>query len=447
MSKKPDAHEIRDQYMDGNGMSWTIGYGSVVGSLEPKVSPAEKELLRSLAQQVKQLSLESSQDEKRQLWTKHNSLEQTRPLIFCDPETAWYELIPASSLECVSPMARVWEFRLKKELYWVQRIKDDRVVTGEFTVQYVYGLSDRGLRSTIIGDRVSEAYAWEAPITDYALADKLRFSQYEVNYEKTQQILALAHDVFEGILDVRLEGVWWWSLCGTSELVMLRGLEQVMLDMYDNPDDLHRLMGFLRDETLKKLDFLEQNGLLSLNNGGDFIGTGGYGWCNELPRKNLCADKVHTLDMWGFCESQETVSVSPEFFDEFVFAYQLPVLERFGLNIYGCCEPLERRWDSIKRIPHLRKVTVSPWSNNSDMAEKIGSDHIFCKKVNPSYLATEQIDRAAVIQDIADAFYAAKRNNCPTQILLRDVVTLSHNPNNAIEWVKIAREQSEKIFG
>ena len=54
--------------------------------------------------------------------------------------------------------------------------------------------------------------------------------------------------------------------------------------------------------------------------------------------------------MWGFCESQETVGVSPKMFEEFVFAYQLPILDRFGLNIYGCCEPLDRRFDIVKRI-------------------------------------------------------------------------------------------------
>jgi len=49
----------------------------------------------------------------------------------------------------------------------------------------------------------------------------------------------------------------------TWTLVNLRGLEQIMYDCYDHPDGLRSIMAILRDGTLAKLDFLEQNGLLS----------------------------------------------------------------------------------------------------------------------------------------------------------------------------------------
>ena len=105
----------------------------------------------------------------------------------------------------------------------------------------------------------------------------------------------------------------------TSDLIMLRGFEQALYDMPDNPKGLHRLMAFLRDENLANLDFLQENALLSLNNGGDFIGTGGYGWSSELPAAGFDGLRVRTQDMWGFCESQETMGVSPKQFEEFVF--------------------------------------------------------------------------------------------------------------------------------
>ena len=82
---------------------------------------------------------------------------------------------------------------------------------------------------------------------------------------------------------MRLEGVWWWSHGMTSDLILLRGFQQVLYDLHDNPDGLHQLMAFFRDENLAELDFLQANGLLSLNNGGDFVGTGGYGWSDQLP--------------------------------------------------------------------------------------------------------------------------------------------------------------------
>jgi hypothetical protein len=77
-------------------------------------------------------------------------------------------------------------------------------------------------------------------------------------------------------------------------------------------------------------------------------------------------------DMWGFCESQETVGVSPTMFGEFIFPYKLPILEKFGLNCYGCCEPVDKRIDYILKIPNIRRISVSPWADQRTIAERFG---------------------------------------------------------------------------
>jgi hypothetical protein len=139
------------------------------------------------------------------------------------------------------------------------------------------------------------------------------------------------------------------------------------------------------------------------------------------------------------------VGVSPKLFEEFVFAYQLPILERFGLNIYGCCEPLDGRFDIVKRIPRLRKVTVSPWSDARGMAEKIGRDYIYSRKVNPAEIAQAAIDEAQIRRGLRDMLTATWQNNCHVEILMRDILTLGGNPNNIVRWTQIAREESERI--
>jgi len=224
-------------------------------------------------------------------------------------------------------------------------------------------------------------------------------------------------------------------------------MEQVYYDMYENTEELHALMAFLRDEAMCKLDFLEQNGLLALNSVGDFIGTGGYGWSDELPGADFVPGHVRLSDMWGYAESQETTAVSPEFFKTFVFDYQLPILERFGLNFYGCCEPLETRWHVVKNIPRLRKVTVSPWSDPVVMAEMLGKDYVYARKIKPSYMAVEKMAEDAARREIRDSFAAARQYGCPCEIMLRDVLTLAGNENNAIDWVKMAREEAFAIYG
>jgi len=442
--------EVKDEKLggglgDGNGLSWTCGYCKLVGDQELKISGRDKSILRGLANEVAEIASWPEQDRKRRLWTNHNGLAETEPLVFCDPETAWYEVIPASKLVCETNLARIFEFKLRKEIYWAREIKDDRAVLSEFNVHAVFAETSRGLETHIVGGDHSGAYTWERPLADYGEIGKLKPRQIVVDYDKTEALFKLAKDLFDGLLEVRLEGCFWWSFGMTGELILLRGFEQVLLDMYDEPDGLHALMAFLRDENLSKLGFLEREGLLSLNNRGDFVGTGGYGFTDELPAADFDGH-VRPMDLWGFAESQETVNVSPEFFAEFVLPYQKAILQKFGLNIYGCCEPLDRRWESVRTLPRLRRVTVSPWSDPFIMAQKMGKDYVYCRKVNPAVAATGIMDEEGARADLRATFEAAHRHSCPVEVMLRDVVTLGGNPQNAVRWVQIAREEAGRLY-
>jgi hypothetical protein len=148
----------------------------------------------------------------------------------------------------------------------------------------------------------------------------------------------------------------------TWKAIDLIGMEGLMLSMYDNPDGLHRLMAFLRDDELAFSNWLEEQELYSLNNENDYIGSGSMGYTAELPQDatRQAGSPVREKDLWVLMESQETVGVGPELFEEFVFPYQLSIGERFGKTYYGCCEPLNNRWDIVKRIPNLARVAVSP---------------------------------------------------------------------------------------
>lgn len=429
---------------DTNGLSWSCNWPKLLGAQEPVISRKERGILRELAKRVAELAAQPQQEEKKRLWLRHNALGETRPLIFADPENAWYELIPAAQLASEGNLARLWEFRLRKEIYWAEQIRDDRVVEPLFRVHRIYSDTGRGLEARIIGGDDAGSYRWEAPLTDYSGLYQLHPRHIAVDADKTQRLHDAALETLGDVLQVRLEGVWWWSLGMTSDLILLRGFQQVLYDMVDNPGGLHRLMAFLRDENLARLDFLEAHGLLSLNNAGDFTGTGGYGWSDELPAPGFDGATVRARDLWGFCESQETVGVSPRQFEEFVFAYQLPILERFGLNIYGCCEPLDRRLEIIKRIPRLRKVTVSPWSDVERMAERLGSDFIYTRKVNPADIAQPTIDEERIRKGLRDTLRATSQHRCRVEILMRDVLTLSGNPQNIIRWTRIAREEAER---
>jgi len=263
-----------------------------------------------------------------------------------------------------------------------------------------------------------------------------------VDYETTRETLALAHEVFGGILHVGLRAVWWWTLGMTWDLARLVGLEKMLYLLYDNPDMIHRIMAKLRDGYAAKIDFLEQNGLLSLNNNHAYVGSGGIGYTRELPHEPRGTRAATTADMWCLFESQETIGISPDQFEEFVFQYQLPLQKRFGLICYGCCEPLDARWHVVKRTPNLRRVSVSPWADQEKMAGFLQDDYIFSRKAPPSLLAVPQMEEDAVRADLRKTLELTR--GCVLEIIMKDNHTLGGNPDNLVNWVKIAREEIER---
>jgi hypothetical protein len=428
---------------DTNGMSLPYIARDVINRTDFVVSAREKAILRDLARRVAELAARPIEEEKRKLWYAHNDLQRTRPVVFCDPENGWYQIIRARDMQCEGALARIWEYKLKKEIFWGGQMLDDKVVEARFGVQYVHRESGRGLAErNIDSDEQDGAYTWDPPLKDYADFKKMHFSAIQVDADRTASLLAIATDVLGDILSVQLEGAWWWGLLRTADVISLRGIEPMMMDMYDYPDDVHRLMAFLRDEAMMRLDFLEEKGLLSLNNNGTYVGSGGFGWTHDLPQKDFTG-KVRTIDMWGFCESQETVYISPQMFDEFILTYQLPVLRRFGINAYGCCEPLDKRWEVVKKIPRLRRVSVSAWADVKDMAEKLGNRYIYSWKPAPADLARPSIDEAFIRAKIRKALRETKA--CNVEIIMKDNHTIENNPQNVIRWCAIAREEADAV--
>ncbi len=419
---------------------WWSPVGGITA--DPTISAKDREILRRLASHTAELSARPIEEEKRSLWYRHNALEPTRPLIFCSPENAWNEIITSKHLQCEGELARHWEMTLRTEIFWGEEMRDDRVIEPYFNVSHVYVESDWGMQVTMIGGQDGGSYTWDPPLKSYDDVDQLHFPQITVDDEATARVLELASETLGDLLTVRLRTDWEPMMAMTWMVANLRGLTQFIYDLVDYPDELHRLMAFLRDGYLARLDFLEQNGLLSLNNDGTYVGSGGFGWTDELPQPDFDG-WVRTCDMWGFAESQETVGVSPEMFAEFVFPYQLRILERFGLNHYGCCEPLDNRWHIIQQIPNLRRVSVSPWSDRAKMAERLEDRYIYSMKPSPTDLALDTFDEERIRAKLREDLWITR--DCRVEVIMKDTHTIRNDPQRVVRWVQIAREEAEDL--
>lgn len=405
------------------------------------IPDGDKEILRGLAHRVAAVAAKPVQNEKRALWTAHNDLKTKRPVILCDPEGGWNEIIPASEMRCESPIGRVWEMRLRMEAYWGEEMGDDKVVDDVFFVPYAHTTNCWGMPYQTEGDvSKGEAIHYKTILEDYDRdLPKLRMPEVTLYREKTERLLSLAHDVFDGILRVELRGTWWWSFGFTGDIIKIRGLDNLLYDFYDYPDELHRLMRFWSDGAMSYLDWLVDNNLVSTNVGNVYIGSGGFGFTDELPAKpDPDNRRAQPMEMWGFSESQETVGVSEEFFEEFILRYQMPLLERFGLNYYGCCEPLDQRMDAILKIPRLRRLSCSAWADLGKMSERLGDRYVMAVKPNPATISRPTFDRELVRKNIRDILESTRGS--VVELIMKDNHTLGGRGENARDWCATVRE-------
>jgi thiol-disulfide isomerase/thioredoxin len=133
----------------------------------------------------------------------------------------------------------------------------------------------------------------------------------------------------------------------------------------DRPEWVHRLMRTLMEGHLGVMDQFEGAGVLTLNNVNKMA-------CDDLPQPDFDGEHVRLRDQWGRGESQEFQGVSPAQYEEFLLQYQKPILERYGLTFYGCCEDLTNKIDMVLSIPNLRKFVCSAWTDIGKLAEATG---------------------------------------------------------------------------
>ncbi len=401
----------------------------------------DKKILRGLSVKVREIAERPDMAEKKRLWHLHNNLQGERPMIFCDPENGWHEIIPESTLECSNNVARHWELHMKKQIFWGDKMGDDYVVESVFDVPHVYKELPWRIRGK---EELSHAFSTQMDGGAYHIDTVMKSydelpdvlpRETTVDYMISGKVLDLAHDIFDGILKVRNRTVWFWSFGLTDEFSQLRGMDNLLMDFYDNPEGVHALMNKLKDGTIEHLEFLEKNNLFYPNNNYTYVGSGGLGYTDQLPTD----EPAKMIGMWGHAESQITVGVSPDMFEEFIYPYQKEIMEKFGLQCYGCCEGMENRMNIIKQSRNLRRVSVSHWADPEKMSDELKKDYIFSLKPSPSPLASHEMDMDSAREEMEHKFGIARDKNF-VEIIMKDNHTLGNNPENVRKWVALARE-------
>ncbi len=407
------------------------------------ITPKDRTILRDLARQVANIASLPIIAERRELWKKHNSLQSVRPMILIFPEGSWGELLPHSTLKCQDEKARGIEWNLRSRIYYHEHFLDDTVIEKEWIVSKVIHNSGWGIQARHIPSTEARgAWHFDPVIKEPADLKKLKMPEISYDDKASKDNLTEAQELFGDILDVKQKGVSHISFHIMNQYTGLRGLEEVMLDMYENPGMLHDAMAFFEEAHKRILQRYVDLNLLSLNNDNTYNNTGGNGYTDELPAPGFDPDHVRLCDMWGSAEAQEMAQVSPKMHAEFILQYEKRLLEPFALTGYGCCEDLTRKFDDVFTIPNIRRISIAPEADVDACAEKLGDKYIFSWKPQPVHLVGE-FDAEFIRSYIKHTLDVTK--NCAVEMVLKDTHTCEHHPERFDQWTQIARKLIDEL--
>jgi hypothetical protein len=397
-----------------------------------------------LAARVVEVASLPVQAKRRELWKQHNSLLPTRPLVLIFPEGSWTELLPEAVLTCETEQAREMEQALRRRIYYHDHLQDDTVIEADWVVRKVIHSSGWGLEAERTPSTEARG-AWRfAPvIKEPSDLQRIQFPTITHDTEATARSLAQAKELFGDLLEIRLKGVDHISYHLMNQYTGWRGLAEVMLDMHVQPQMLHDAMALLEEGHRRVLQqYVDQN-LLSLNNDGTYHSSGGNGYTDELPAPGFDPERVRPCDMWASAEAQELALVGPAHHRDFSLEYEKRLLGPFGLTGYGCCEDLVQKMDDVLTIPHIRRISISPFADVDAAAERLGSAAIFSWKPHPGHLVGE-FDEERVRADVRRTIAAAQRHGCVLEMILKDTHTCEHHPERFDRWVRIAMEEATR---
>jgi len=344
------------------------------------------------------------------------------------------------SLLCENAECRAYEETLRRILLQWEYFPVDMVVEPFIKVRKAINNSDFGMsvhEHTLAAfegnDVISHHYKNQINSLDDVMT-KIKMPVISHDLSETKRRMDFASWLFDGIIPLREEGfdpyisIW-------DPITTWMGVEGTLYGLVDNPEMMHALAKRLADGYIIMLDQLEEQGLLCHSQALIHC-TGAF--TDELPAPGFDPAKPRTLDIWMFGLAQMFSTVSPAMFEEYEINYMMPIFERFGLVYYGCCDPMDGKMKEAKKIPHLRKISMSPWVNKERGAEEIGRDYVFSNKPNPAFVAVNTFNEDLIREDLRETRAICRRFGCPLEFIFKDISTVYNKPERLKKWADIA---------
>ncbi|MCL4416500.1 MAG: hypothetical protein M1475_05820 [Actinobacteria bacterium] len=414
------------------------------------ISKSDIKILRQLGNKYAEIASLPIQNDRKIQWSNINSLIGGKPMIWIN-EVCWHEMNinEELTLKCVSEVGQRIESEIRKVLYQWNHMQGDMIIepviysphilenTG-FGIEIEADIAETEINSTIASRHFHNQLMSETDI------EKIKTPHIIHKIDRTEKFFQVYKNIFDGILKVEKRGCHGFWFAPWDDIVFWMGADNVLMNLATKPDFMHKIIKRLVDAYLGALEQFKSLGLLAQNDTNVRIGSGAYGYVKDLPHENFDKNNMRIEDLWSSATAQIFGGVSPKMHKEFALEYEKKWLSQFGLSYYGCCEPLHNKIEVFEEIPNLRKISMSPWANIDEAAEKMRGKYVMSLKPSSSILAFETWEPELVKKELEKKLKAAK--GCSVEIVLKDISTVKHQPWRLWEWAKIAKEVIKKIY-
>ncbi|OPZ83279.1 MAG: hypothetical protein BWY76_02351 [bacterium ADurb.Bin429] len=406
----------------------------------------DREIIRVLAAEVAEVAALPAQDETRARWRALNCLRPVRPMVTID-QVCWNEMNVDDelTLRCEAQECRDYEDFLRRTLYQWRHFRVDMVVDPFIRVSKAIHSTGFGIRTQeriAVGDPTNSVvgHGYTNQLVSDADLDRVQTPVLIHDAAETARRMEVAHDLFDGTLDIFEQGydpylsIW-------DPISAWMSVEDACFALVDRPEFMMELVQRMVGGYMTMLDQAEAEGLLCHSQSLIHC-TGAF--TDELPAPGFDPAKPRTKDIWMFGLAQMFSTVSPAMFKEYEIEPNLPLFRRFGLVYYGCCDPLDRKMAEVRRIPNLRKISMSPWVDEELGASEIRGDYVYSRKPNPALLAWPSFDENAAREHLQTTADICARHGCPLELIFKDISTVAYQPQRLWRWAEIAMEVAQE---
>jgi hypothetical protein len=404
-------------------------------------------IIRDLCRQYMEIAMSEKHVRMRKRFLDTNDLKIVRPPLRME-EIQWQQMNYEHALDCKCENGelRGMEYGLRVALFREKYFKCDNYIEPCWVVRKAYtstgiGIEDLFKEKAINGKNTSiQSHEYEDVLEDESSLEYFHLPVITAYPEKDEYNLNHVKEIVGDTIPVVLRGHGIYH-APWDRIARLRGVEPILIDMYDRPEYLLKIRQLFADALASEMDQMEALGLYDRSDLSLHCTPGSV----TLPEGCKNGGKG-VSGLWYRTMAQMFSTVSPEDLYEYDIKFSIPLAERCAYTYYGCCEPLYDRIHIIKRIPNLRKIGVSPWSDVEISAREIKGDYVFSRKPNPAFVAIK-VDPDHVREEAEKTVKACLKYGCPCDITLKDISTVGNRPENLMIWAETVSDVLDKYYG